>query len=122
MFPSCSKKRFGQVAVILQLLFLGLAACNLGPRLNNFVGARLSVDDIRLLAPADAIPSVALNRGAKSFPDEIRIAVLGAKIFQPIKPYYVATAPTRSASNSFTSPLLDSLLIRAPPALVQLTA
>lgn len=119
MFPSCSKKRFGQVAVILQLLFLGLIACNLGPRLNNFIGARLSVDDIRLLVPADAIPSVALNRGAKSFPDEIRIAVLGAKIFQPIKPYYVATTPTRSASNSLTSPLLGSLLIRAPPALVQ---
>jgi len=108
--------------VILQLLFLALVACNLGPRLNNFVGARLSVDDVRLLAPADAIPGVALNRGAKSFPDEIRIAVLGAKIFQPIRPGYVATAPTHSPSTTPTGPLVGSLLIRAPPALVQLAA
>ncbi|HEX9453720.1 MAG TPA: hypothetical protein VGA27_05155, partial [Candidatus Binatia bacterium] len=117
MFPSCGKKRCGQVAAILQLLFLGLVACNLGLRLNNFVGARLSVDDVRLLTPADAIPSVALNRGAKSFPDEIRIAVLGTQIFQPIQPHYVATAPTHHTSTPLPSPLLGSLLIRAPPAL-----
>lgn len=105
--------------MILQLLLLGLVAFNLGPRLNDFVGARLSVDDIRLLAPAAAIPSVALNRGAKSFPDEIRIAVLGTKIFQPIQPHYVATAPIRYASTPLTDSLIGSLLIRAPPALVQ---
>lgn len=102
--------------MIFQVLFLSLIAFNLGPRIINPSGARLPADDIRLVAPSDAIPSVVLNRGSKSFPGEVRAILLGTKVFQPIQLHSVAMAPIRHASIPRTSLLVGSLLIRAPPS------
>jgi hypothetical protein len=102
--------------MIFQALFLSLIAFSLGPRIVNLSGAHLPVDDIRLIAPSDAIPSVSLNRGSKSFPGDVRAVLLGTKVFQSIQLHSVAMAPIRHAPIPPTSLLVGSLLIRAPPS------
>jgi hypothetical protein len=84
MFASYGKKRFARVAAILQAILFSLFAFTLGLRIVDPYTVRLPVDDVRLTAPAEAIPSVVQNRASKSVPSEIRAVLIGAKLIQPI--------------------------------------
>jgi len=116
MFPGGAQRRSIQVAVIFQALVFSLVAFNLRPRIVEPFAPRLPVADVRLVGPADAIPSVTLNRSAKSFASEIRAIVFGAKVYQPVQPFGAALAPNRRAPFRPTRPLVSSVVIRAPPA------
>ena len=117
MFSSYGKKRFARVAAILQAILFSLFAFTLGLRIVDPYAARLPVDDVRLTAPADAIPSVVQNRASKSVPSEIRAVLFGAKLIQPIQLHGVGLASRHRPTLPAASPLLGSLLIRAPPSL-----
>ena len=119
MFSTCGKKRFARVAAILQATLFSLFAFTLGLRIVDPYAVRLPVDDVRLTAPADAIPSVVQNRASKSVPSEIRAALFGAKVIQPIQLHGVGFASNLSPAIPPISPLFGSLLIRAPPSLGQ---
>lgn len=111
------KPRLSRVAIVFQVLFLCLIAFNLAPRIANPLNVRLSHVDIRLVAPTDAIPRVALNRISKSFPGEIGANLLGAKGFQSIQLVSVAVAPIQRVPIPGICLLAGSLLIRAPPSI-----
>jgi hypothetical protein len=109
------KKRFGKAAVILQLLLCGLLAISLGPRISNPFASSLPVNDVGLVASSAALPTLALHRGAKTFPSEFRAVVVSARVFESIPRRSVAIIPDRHASTLQSSRLLGSLVIRAPP-------
>ena len=115
MFFCRGKYRCGKTAVILGALFLSLVAIGLAPRINYPFAPSLPVNDIGLAAPAEALPTVALQRSAKTFPNEFRAITLSATVVQPIPHLSTAIVPDRHASILQSSRLLGSLVIRAPP-------
>jgi hypothetical protein len=115
MVPCHGKKRFGKAAVILQLLLFGLLAFSLGPRISNPFASSLAVNDVAMVASSASLPTLALHRGAKTFPSEFRAGLFSAKVVQPNLRLNVAIVPDRHASVLHSSRFLSSIVIRAPP-------
>jgi hypothetical protein len=106
--------------MIFQVLCLSLVAFSFGLRIINAAGERLRADDTKSVVSSDAIPRVALNRGSKSLPGDVRAYLLGTKVCQSVQRNGVPVTPMLHATTPCASPLVGSLLIRAPPSLANL--